>query len=530
MKIGRNQICPKCTSGKKYKHCCGHHSQLNKEPQEVLKAFEKHKVKEMTRQQQQGLGKPIIETKFNGQQIVAVGNKLYYSKNWKTFSDFLGAFIKSTIGEKWGNAELKKPLEERHVILQWYNSFCQLQRQHLDASASIQSMPLTGSATCYLGLAYNLYLLKHNVELQNIYIERLKDINNFQGTYYELIVAGCLIRSGFKLELEDETDESNKHCEFSATSLKTGKKFWVEAKMRGVTGILGKTDINGTKRKDPTSSLTDHIKNAFKKPADDDRLMFIDVNTPIGNEDMPNWVEKAQRRLDAMERDIGQDKSAYVFITNMGFHWDLEEERKGHAIMVSGLRIPDFMAKGYFSFSEIYRKKQRHIDIYEIIESLKEYPAIPDTFNGDLSSKAFGKDDPIPQIGETYFFDCIGDEGKYAQITSATVNEVENKAYLGTNTGHILTKELSEDQLRDYKKHTDTFFGVIRKDGKSYDDPYEFFERMVEMHLDYPREYFLKHMRQWPDQEGLKKQSKVDLVLNYCEGLVASLQKNKKKA
>ncbi len=104
MKIGRNQICPKCTSGKKYKHCCGHHSQLNKEPQEVLKAFEKHKVKEMTRQQQQGLGKPIIETKFNGQQIVAVGNKLYYSKNWKTFSDFLGAFIKSTIGEKWGNA------------------------------------------------------------------------------------------------------------------------------------------------------------------------------------------------------------------------------------------------------------------------------------------------------------------------------------------------------------------------------------------------------------------------------------------
>jgi hypothetical protein len=36
-----------------------------------------------------------------------------------------------------------------------------------------------------------------------------------------------LIRAGFKLELEDETDGASKHCEFSAMS--KGKKYWVEA-------------------------------------------------------------------------------------------------------------------------------------------------------------------------------------------------------------------------------------------------------------------------------------------------------------
>ena len=225
MKIGRNQICPKCNSGKKYKHCCGHHSRKNEKPpmNDIVKLMERHKARELLRQQQQGRGRPIIEAKLNDHQIVAVGGKIYSSENWKTFSDFLCNYIKMTIGADWGNAELKKPLEERHPILQWYDDLCALQRQYFNGDKSVQSLVLTGSAACYLGLAYNLYLLQQNVELQQIYIERLKDINNFQGAYYELIVAGCLIRAGFKLELEDETDDRFKHCEFSAVSLTTGK-------------------------------------------------------------------------------------------------------------------------------------------------------------------------------------------------------------------------------------------------------------------------------------------------------------------
>jgi hypothetical protein len=45
--------------------------------------------------------------------------------------------------------------------------------------------PASGTSRCYLGLAYSLYLIKHNVALQDRLVQRLKDINNFQGAYYE---------------------------------------------------------------------------------------------------------------------------------------------------------------------------------------------------------------------------------------------------------------------------------------------------------------------------------------------------------
>src|SRR4030067_278150 len=229
MKIGRNQICPFCGSGKKYKKCCGSATR-SQDPSpiklipsemspEIQKELERYKAKELIREQQQGLGKPIIATKFKDQQVVAVGSALYFSPKWKTFPDFLSDYLKSTIGEEWGNSEIKKKFEERHPILQWYDKYCKLQQAYIDQPGVVKSMPATGVVQCYLGLAYNLYLLKHNVELQQRFIHRLKDINNFQGAYYELIVANCLIRSGFELALEDESDKKKKKNKMLCSSI-----------------------------------------------------------------------------------------------------------------------------------------------------------------------------------------------------------------------------------------------------------------------------------------------------------------------
>ena len=69
------------------------------------------------------------------------------------------------------------------------------------------------------------------------------------------MVANILLRAAFDLTLEDETDGETKHCEFSAVSKKTGKRYWVEAKMRAVRGLLGKTDKDGGKDDDALSQL-----------------------------------------------------------------------------------------------------------------------------------------------------------------------------------------------------------------------------------------------------------------------------------
>ena len=48
--------------------------------------------------------------------------------------------------------------------------------------------------------------------------------------------------------------------------------------MRGVAGLLGKTDKDGAPvGAKPTSKLSHHLRDALSKPADGDRLIFIDV-------------------------------------------------------------------------------------------------------------------------------------------------------------------------------------------------------------------------------------------------------------
>lgn len=533
MKIGRNQICPLCDSGKKYKKYCGNPLLCEKptlrqfSPSDIFpkakNALERHKANGLIREQQQGLGKPIIATKFKDQQMVAVGNTVYFSPKWKTFPDFLSDYLKRTMGDEWGNPEIKKIFEERHPILQWYDKYCKLQQKHLNGSGKVKSISATGALYCYLGVAYNLYLLKHNVELQQRYIERLKDKNNFQGAYYELIIANCLIRSGFDLELEDETDEETKHCEFSVVSKKTGKKYWVEAKMRAVTGILCKTAKNGTTKRDPTCMLSKHINDALQKPASDERLIFIDVNTCCENDTVPAWIERAGKKLDMKEKDLKPEQAAYVFVTNTGFHWNLDSGKRGHAILAHGLGMPDFAKSGCFRLSELYRRKQRHIDAYEIMEAFRDYPKLPSTFDGSLPSETFNDNPQHLKIGETYFFEDIGDNGLIATVTSATVNETEKLIYIGTDKGQILTRPISDDELSDYKNHPDVFFGAIQRQGKSSKDAYEFYENIVAIHMSYPKSYTLKQIENWPDADQLKQLSHEDLVLEYCERLVADM-------
>ena len=188
---------------------------------------------QIQREQQQGLGRPIVATVFKGYRVVAVGSRLYYSKSWKTFHDFLSDYIKLTLGEKWGNTELQKPEADRHPILQWYRLVVKAHQEAASVnSGGIRTALATGAVKAYLGLAYNLYLLAHNVELQDRFVKRLKDPLNFIGAYYETYVAAAFIKAGFRLDLENEADPSRSHCEFDATYPATGRRFSVEAKAR----------------------------------------------------------------------------------------------------------------------------------------------------------------------------------------------------------------------------------------------------------------------------------------------------------
>ncbi len=436
------------------------------------------------------------------------------------------------LGSAWGNAEIAKPLPNRHPIVQWYNECCHHQRRYLQPPGEVNQIPMIGAVYCYLGLAYSLYLLKHNVELQDRLIKRLKDQGNFQGAYYELIVANSLIRSGFELVLEDETDNTTKHCEFAAISKKTGKRYWVEAKMRGVVGLLGKTENDGTKKTDPTSELIKHLNKAFKKPASNERIIFIDLNTDSYDSKKPTWIERAGKKLDLFEKNLGPNERAYLFVTNMPFHRALQGEQRGY-VMAHGLGIPDFGKPGYYQVSEIYRRKQKHIDAHDIMEAFGEYPQIPSTFDGSLPSSLKGNPYARIIIGESYFFEGIGEQGKgdVASVTTATVDEIDKIAYIGTSTGHIFSIPMSDDELNDYRSHPEAFFGTIQNVPKTAKNLYEMFEFVLDAYKNTPKEQLLEFMKGAADFPSLQKMNQADLAIEYAERCCASIdmQAQKKK-
>lgn len=84
-----------------------------------------------------------------------------------------------------------------------------------------------------------------------------------------------------------------------------GKKYWVEAKMKSIVGLMGKNEKDGGSDHDPISQLIPHLNKALAKPASDERLIFIDLNAePVFDKNnKPLWHDKAIERLENMKQE-----------------------------------------------------------------------------------------------------------------------------------------------------------------------------------------------------------------------------------
>jgi hypothetical protein len=263
-KPGRNEPCP-CGSGKTFKRCHGSIEQIDRRRAElrvqlsdaVQAARARHEAREFQRREQQGLGKAIISTRVDDQRLVVVNRKLLSSKNWHTFHDFLRDYPRIALGDAWFLEELKKPPESRHLIATWFVRAGERAANRYQASKSAGS-PATCAMTAYLRFAYDLYALQHSVDVQRLLLDRIRSPQGFHGAMYEVRVAASLLRAGFTLELEDETDRRQTHVEFVASHQASGTKFAVEAKRR-----------EGAKIK-----VNKLLHSALTKRADHVRLVF----------------------------------------------------------------------------------------------------------------------------------------------------------------------------------------------------------------------------------------------------------------
>lgn len=427
-------------------------------------------------------------------------------------------YIKIVLGEAWGTAELKKAKAEQHPILQWYGLLCKYQREHTpEMAGTIRTAPMTGAVEAYLGLAYNLYLLDHNVELQDHMIKRLKDRSNFLGAYYETYVAAAFIKAGFDLAFEDETDPSQSHCEFVATYRASGRSFSVEAKARQP----GK----------PSAKVHRQLHAALAKHAEHPRVVSIDVNVPDVATEAKSiaWLEEALANIHEKESTMviagAPAPAAYVFLTNHTHQYNLESTIYKLAVVSEGFKIPDFRLDASFaSIRHALAARERHREMYQLMSSIRHHYDIPSTFDGEIPEFAFGDASPRLRIGHKYLVPDSNGTEVVGVLTDATVLESESTAYgtykLADGRSVIVSAPLAADELAACRRHPDTFFGVTKQQTKRIDDPLQLFDFFYATYRRSSREKLLEFMAGWPDIEELKLKETSELAIRYCEGLV----------
>ena len=291
---------------------------------DINKMFAGVRAEEKARIKRFGNVKSIIHANAAGRKFIAVGDVIYHSDHWNTFIDFLFDYLLYVLGKEWFEKEIKKSENEQHPVMQWRQSYLRFHKKQSKGSDGFYSAVPSGPMMAYLTLSYDLYLLYHNHELQELHVRRLKNANQFQGARYELFVTTSMIRAGFNIQFEDETDPSSKHVEFQAVHKKSGEVFAIEAKSKHRAGVLGYpgkiVEISKTSLR--FASL---INKAIDKEPEFPYLIFVDLNmhpwAMKGFGDDPSF-KKIAKSIDKIKKDeLDRDRFTALIYTNQPYHY-----------------------------------------------------------------------------------------------------------------------------------------------------------------------------------------------------------------
>jgi hypothetical protein len=460
--------------------------------------------------------------------MVAVGPEIHWSKQWKTLPDFLMDYFKIVFGKEWGEGQLAQPRDQWHPLFVWYVMICEYQQRVITTNQGIpQSYEATGASTGIMWLTYGLYLLRHNVEIQERLLQRLRSADPVQifGAFHEVMVAAAMIRAGFALELENEADGSQTHCEFTATSKFTGKRFSVEVKV---------CDPGGSSNRSARSRTFRQLSRALSKSANYSRIICIDLNRPISadtaREQLTGLLRTEMRKIRSQEHTFtvhGQPAPpAYVVLWNYPFRYDLEGTHIPRGVLLEGFKISRLSDDAAFtSIRELSEFNALHVDPARFARELAQMQ-IPSTLDGDLPSRAFQREsDKLPPllIGERYAVPNADGREEPGELVSAVVMEEERSVtgIVRTDSGEhsIIRIPISETELAIYKESPDTFFGVLDSSNIRAESPVEFYEAILSVYKDTPKEKLIEFLEGHPALESLRSLPQEELAKIYAEGI-----------
>lgn len=270
--------------------------------------------------------RPPLKVDFAGLTFRVVGNRIYWGRRGETDHEFYLRVLQSIFGVSWYRAERLKVLEERHVVAQWYESYCRWQREQATNESRVAggwiAIP-SGEVWSLLTLAYDLYCVSHGASIPRSLKKRLKEACSFQGAKYEIAVAAIFVQQDY--EIEWTRDRVNKACEFLARHGPSGEKIGVEAKSRHRSGVL----LQPGRQRDSEEvkiGVSSLLREALKQqPAGVPFVIFIDLNLPATDSSPLDtaWWKDIEQAIDT-RGDINENHPegfTALFVTNFSYHY-----------------------------------------------------------------------------------------------------------------------------------------------------------------------------------------------------------------
>lgn len=489
---------------------------------------------EFRRKQQQGEGKPIIHTDFRGKKIVAIGSRVV-GGDWITFHDFLMDFFKKILEQAWGQKAFSGATKNLHPMITFYRKLRKKlgEKSNIKSfkdSSGIVSAKCNGESRCFLNFAYSLYIISHNSELSKKFLKRLQYNDQFWGAYYEAYITCILIRAGFEIAFEDESDSSKSHGELIATDPKTGNRYWVEAKFKLSDELLGKKQKSEEVNFQP---IRTKIYKALKKETNLERIVFIEVckpNLPKIDDD-PFWypeLKKLVQNLELEDIDGKPAPEAILVFTSQDLFCGLSNLTYNTYVYSEG-----FKKGGYGSdvcpatWDEALALRNKYQYVKRIMDSFKNFE-IPATFDGQIPEFAFNPELNKQRliIGNQYLVPT--DEGKEVVGTLRQALVIPGKENSCTcvfdidGSSSICNIPLSDEEMIAYNSYPDTFFGEYEKVDHNATSPFDLYDMMCKSYKNTSKEKLLEFMNASDDTE-LSQKSQQELLEMYARGMATSM-------
>jgi hypothetical protein len=263
--------------------------------------------------------------------------------------------------------------------------------------------------------------------------------------------------------------------------------------------------------------------------------VFIDINVPdeTSGADLPAYLRRALADLRAFEGRLINGRPlprAYLFVTNSPWHHHLEAVAAQCCAMAEGFQILDFKLDAAFpTLRAAIDARERHIEMHELVRSMRDHSEIPSTFDGEIPEFAFGDVSQRLLVGQRYSVTDGEGVERIGLLTTATVMDAEEKAYCALSfddgTSAIYSWSLSQEEMAAWHRHPDTFFGVVGQRTTKARDPLELYDFILSGYKNTPKERLLEFMAGAPDITELRKLDQPVLASIYAERCVNGLMR-----